>query len=72
MSMSYTNAATYSITAQSGVFGKWNILLWGPSAVQHLGKSWRRGCKRDLAKTDFLEYAQSTMTISAGAAKLCF
>lgn len=27
---------------------------------------------RDLAKTDFLEYAQSTMTISAGAAKLCF
>lgn len=68
MSMSYTNAATYSITAQSGVFGKWNILLWGPSAVQHLGKSWRR----DLAKMDFLEYAQSTMTISAGAAKLCF
>lgn len=54
MSMSYTNAATYSITAQRGVFGKHNILLWGPlsSAVQHLGKPGEK-VVRDQARLSF-------------------
>lgn len=41
------------------------------SAVQHLGKSWRRGCKRP-DKTDCLEYAQSTMTIFCRSCKALF
>lgn len=46
----------------------------GPFCLQ-LYSTWEKAGEevvRDLAKTNFLENAQSTMTIFVGAAKLCF